>query len=78
MVKYKLIEENENTVSYNYFPQGHEDFGTITMHKKTAEIVTAEVAKTDKFKQYFYHMIEEIEKFIEKNNFLKDGYVAWY
>lgn len=78
MVKYKIIEENEDTVSYRYFPEGQEDFGSITMDKKTADLVDVEVAKTDKFKWYFYHMVEQIEEFIQNGNFLKDGYVAWY
>lgn len=78
MVKYILIEENEDTVSYRYFPEGHEDFGSITMDKKTADLVSVDVAKTDKFKWYFYHMVEQIEEFIKNNNFLNDGYVAWY
>lgn len=78
MVTYKLIEENEDTISYRYFPEGHEDFGSITMNKKTADLVNVEVAKTDKFKWYFYHMVEEIERFIKGNSFLNDGYVAWY
>lgn len=78
MVKYKLYEENENTVSYYYYPQGQEEFGSITVNKKTAELVNIEYAKTDKFKRYFFHMIEQIKEFVKSGNFLKEGYVAWY
>lgn len=78
MVTYKLYEENNDVVTYHYYPQGSEDFGSITMNKKTAELVGFELAKTDKFKRYFYHMIDQIEEFIKHGKFLKDGYVAWY
>ncbi len=78
MVKYELYAENDNIITYHYFPEGHEDYGTITMDKKTADLVEVELAKSDKFKQYFYHMINEIEEFIEKGKYLKAGYVAWY
>lgn len=78
MLKYKLFEENDDIISYRYFPNGREDFGTITMNKKTAELINVEVAKNDKFKQFYFHMIREIERFRKADDYLKDGYVAWY
>lgn len=78
MLKYKLITENENTITYHYFPEGSSDYGTATVEKKTGKVLEMTLAKTDKFKRYYFHMIDEIKEFIKNGEFRKEGIIAWY
>jgi len=78
MLKYKLVEETENTVSYNYYPDGNSDFGTVTIDRKSGDISNVVLATSDEFKRYLYHMIEQIEEFVESGDFRKEGLIAWY
>lgn len=78
MLKYKLIEESENYVKYLYFPDGREEYGSVTVNKRTGDVLEMVIAKVDQFKRYCFHLIDEIEDFIESGNFKNEGIVAWY
>ena len=78
MLKYKLIAENDNSVTYHYFPEDRADNGIITIEKKTANVLDAVIAKTDKFRRYYYHMVSELRKLAQTGEFQKEGIVAWY
>lgn len=78
MLKYKLVSENDSSVTYHYFPEERTDNGAITVEKKTGKVLDAVIAKTDKFKRYYYHMISEIKEFAKTGDFRKEGIVAWY
>ena len=78
MLKYKLHKEDEKNITYLYFPEGHEEFGSVTLSKISGEISEHIQAKTDEFKRYLFHMIDELEEFFDKGEFRKEGIVAWY
>ena len=79
MLEFKLIENNDDTVTYQYYPEGKkDDFGVVTVKKSDQSVVEQTIAKTDEFKTYFFHMLHRIEKFIKKNQFEDEGLIAWY
>ena len=78
MLKFEKVNNDENFVSYLYFPEGKEDGGKITINKKDGTVVEQIVAKSDEFKRYFFHMFEKIEEFIENNKFEEKGTIMWY
>lgn len=75
MLTYKLAEETEMHITYHYFPEGKEEFGTVTFEKKTGKVSDIVLAKTDEVKWYANHMIEE---FTAHNEFQRSGTIAWY
>ena len=77
MLKYKMIENSDGFITYQYFPEGNEDSGFLTINKNDGTVVKQELAKTDEFKRYFFHMLDRIEDFIANKNFLDEGIVAW-
>lgn len=78
MLKFKMIKNDSNLVSYLYFPEGKEPSGKITIDKKEGTVVEQIIANTDEFKRYFFHMLEKIEEFIENNRFEENGTIMWY
>lgn len=78
MLKYKLIKDSGDYVSYNYFPEGRTDGGTVTINKKTGAISNVVLAKTDKFRRYCNHMVSELLEFFKKGEYKSDGIIAWY
>lgn len=78
MVTYKISEENSENITYNYFPNGKDDKGFLTINKKDGSIINYSIAKTDEFKRYFFHFRDKIKEFILKQNFPNEGFVAWY
>lgn len=78
MLKFKMVDNDDNKVSYVYFPEGREPSGKITINKKDGTIVEQIIAKSDEFKRYFFHMIEKIEEFIENKRFEEEGTIMWY
>lgn len=78
MLKFKMVDNNDDFVSYRYFPEGKEDSGKLTIRKNDGEIVEYTVANTDEFKRYFYHMIQKIEEFVKNKQFLNEGLISWY
>lgn len=78
MLKYKLVAENDSSVTYHYFPEGLEDRCVVIADKKTGSVIEETLAKVDEFKWYFNHMIDAIEEFIKNGEFRKEGMIAWY
>lgn len=78
MLEFKMVENNNDFISYSYFPEAREDSGFITVNKKDGSIIKQSIAKTDEFKKYFFHMLDKIEEFIENKQFEKEGIIAWY
>ena len=78
MVTYKISEDNNEYITYDYFPNGKEDKGFLTVNKKDGAIINFSLAKTDEFKRYFFHFRDKIKEFVQQQDFPKEGYVAWY
>lgn len=78
MLKYKLIEENSEYITYAYYPEGREYFGVVKMRKRDEEVLEKKLAKNDSDGWYALHMIWKIEDLIAENNFRKNGMMAWY
>ena len=46
MLKYKLIEENSEYITYAYYPEGRDHFGVVKMRKKDEEVLKKNWQKT--------------------------------
>ena len=80
MLRYKLMDSDNKSVTYRYYPEGKESYGEITVSRSTGEIEDFVLApiETERFKWYFRHMYARIRQFIENDEFLESGLVAWY
>lgn len=78
MLKYEIIENNADVVTYRYFPDGGSVFGTLTVSKKDSGIVKQEIAPDDDFRVYLLKMYKHIREFILNGKYNQSGIIAWY
>lgn len=78
MLKYQIITNNKDFVTYRYFPDGQEQYGEITVKKATKQITKQKIAPNDEFKLYFFKMFKRIREFIDKEDYKESGIIAWY
>ena len=65
-------------VVYNYYPEQKEEFGTVTLDKKTGEIADAQISSNDLHKRYMYHAASKVCQFFESGAYKQEDIVAWY
>lgn len=78
MLKYELIERTEATVTYKYFPEGKDKFGTICARRDDGKVVAERLADCEESQWYHQKMLRRIQEFVNSNNFRTQGVVAWY
>ena len=78
MLKYVLLENKTDSVSYRYYPEGQKEYGSVTVRKADKSIMQQEIASNDDFKWCFYKLVNRIEKFIDAGEYNENGIIAWY
>lgn len=78
MLKYVLLENKTDSVSYRYYPEGQKEYGTVTVRKSDKEIVQREIASNDDFNWCFDKLVKRIEEFIDADKYNENGIIAWY
>lgn len=78
MLKYELLENNTDSVSYRYYPEGQAEYGMATVRKADKAIEKQEIASNDDFKWCFYKLLNRIESFIDEGKYIESGIIAWY
>ncbi len=78
MLEYELVETTENFVTYKYFPEGKDKFGTICVRRSDGAIVEEKPADCVQSQWYHRKMIRRIKEFVDNGNFRAQGVVAWY
>ena len=80
MLKYKLSREDDDDCIYFYYPEGKEDYGIITINKKTGKITVNSLAKEDQGIRIFYayKLVRRLEEFYRTGEYRDSGMVAWY
>ena len=78
MLKLKLINQHDGKIVFNYYPDGKDDFGTVSINERTGEVDVLSVAKSDEFGNYKIHAIKRIKEYFKNKNFILEDIVAWY
>ena len=79
MLRYNLIKNEENKLTYEYFVEGRkEERGICFIDLATGEAQVEKLAKTDEFSWYAFHLLSTLRSQYKENNFLDSGMVAWY
>lgn len=78
MLRFEMIENNMDFVSYRYFPENDTLFGNISVRKADKTIIAQTIAENDEFKWCFSHLDQRIKEFIDKDCFEKQGTIIWY
>ncbi|PCF48458.1 hypothetical protein [Staphylococcus delphini] len=75
-----LVSKDEKSVTYNYYPNGSEKSGRVTIGINDLEIINHELSEYEKFyetRKYLGHAIHRIKENIKINEFPETELVAW-
>ncbi len=79
MLKYNLVEAKKNELVYEYFVEGRElERGLASIDLNTGEAMVEELAKTDEFSRYAFHLLSTLRTQYRENDYQDSGMVAWY
>ena len=78
MLRFELVENTTDLVTYRYFPENCEHYGSIAVRKSDKTIINQLVAPNDEFKWYFSHMYIRIKQYIDADQYKDKGLIAWY
>ena len=77
MLKYIVLENSRDYVTYRYFPEGKENYGEITVRKVNKQIIEKKILPNDEAMWYLFKMYSLIRAFIDSNTFESDGVITW-
>ena len=72
----ELIELTDEKVSYRYYPEGKNEYGIVSLMRKTGELIH-DVPCLNVLLTYAGHAWRRIEKYQKENNFPKKAMIAW-
>ena len=78
MLKFVLVEEEENRVLYKYNPEGGSESGTVSFNRKTGSGIIESLASNDKHQRYALKALKKIREMSSVKSFEREGMVAWY
>lgn len=77
MLQLKLVENMDTKVVYNYYPEGKELYGSVSLDKSNGEVIEVHVAENDVHDIYMHHAVSKVASFIENSNYPETEIVAW-
>lgn len=78
MLRFEVIENTKERVSYRYFPENQEQSGVISVKKSDKTIVEQTIASNDEFKWCFFKLFKRIKEYIDADQYESSGIIAWY
>lgn len=78
MLRLELVDNTNDKVVYNYFPEGKEEYGIVSVNKNTGNLNVEKIAVNDEYKRYLFHAMSRIRKSFSENRFSEKETVAWY
>lgn len=70
-------EITEEKITYNYYPEGKEKFGIVSLIRKDGKRVIEKLCESDKFKIYAFHALKCLEEYQKKNEFPEKDLIMW-
>ncbi len=79
MLKYNLVEAKKDELIYEYFVEGRGlERGLASIDLTTGEAMVEELAKTDEFSRYAFHLLSTLRTQYREKDYQDSGMVAWY
>lgn len=77
MLTYALLQENENELLYEYFPEGGDASGIVAYNKKSGICDIRKLSDADKHQRYALKLFKRIREFASGGSFKNEGIIAW-
>lgn len=78
MLTLVLYIDRGDIIEYNFFPEGKEEYGTISVNKTTGDIEVIKKANGDYYAIYLRHAVSQVSKYQKSGVYKKKTTVAWY
>ena len=77
MERIELELLTDDIVSYRYYPEGREEYGIVSLNRKTDDVINDKIYPDDPG-MYKWHAVYRIRKYNETGEFPEKATVAWY
>lgn len=78
MLVLKLVNNTDKKATYNYYPEGKEEFGVLSVNKVNGDINVDEVSNGDEFRRYIGHAVPKLKTFFKSGVYETEAMIAWY
>lgn len=78
MLRFKMLKESENRITYEYYPESGTDSGIVSVEKTSGECDVETLAVNDRHRIYALKLFSRLRAFSRDGNFKKEGIIAWY
>lgn len=72
------MNQYDGKIVFNYYPEGENEYGTISINENTGEVNILSIAQNDEFGSYKIHAIKRIKEYFDRRKFIFEDIVAWY
>jgi len=73
MLRFEILNKNENKTVYRYYPNDGKDYGEVTVNGN-GDVIDKVIAVNDPYERHFLHLMDVIKN----NSALNGGIIAWY
>lgn len=69
--------ESGEKVVYNYFPEGKDSGGMLSIDKESGDIEINKIADNDSHSIYLHHAVGRVSEYQKEKKYLETDTVAW-
>lgn len=78
MLEFKKIEDDGNVATFEYYPEGKGDPGTVVLDRSVGIVSVLSVSPNDRHERYAEHMFAEACRMLRDGSVRDGGTVFWY
>lgn len=78
MLEYKMTEDDGNSATFAYYPEGKGEPGAVAIDRSAGTISVLSVSPDDRHGRYAEHMFAEARRMLRDGNMRDGGTVFWY
>lgn len=78
MLEYRKTEDDGNAVTFEYYPEGKGEPGTVAIDRSAGTVSVLSVSPNDRHGRYAEHMFAEARRMLRYGNMRDGGAVFWY
>lgn len=78
MLEFKKIEDDGNAATFEYYPEGKGEPGTVAINRSAGTVSILVVSPNDRHERYAEHMFIEARRMLRDGSMRDGGTVFWY
>lgn len=78
MLEYKRTEDDGNAATFEYYPEGKGEPGTVAIDRSVGTVFVLSASPNDRHERYAEHMFAEVRRMLRDGSVQDGGAVFWY